>query len=128
MAQRIAVLIPCLNEERSIAAVVRDFASALPSGVVFVYDNYSTDQSIARAQEAGAVVRRETLQGKGHTVRRMFREIEADIYILCGWRRHLRCDFGPGESRSPERRDFRLTGALVRLREDVRGRGRGLRD
>lgn len=82
MPPRIAVLIPCLNEERSIATVVQDFARALPSAVVYVYDNNSTDQSAARARDAGAVVCSEVRQGKGHTVRRMFCDVEADVYVL----------------------------------------------
>jgi glycosyltransferase involved in cell wall biosynthesis len=82
MSPRIAVLIPCLNEERSITAVVRDFARALPGSTIYVYDNNSTDESVKMARKAGAVVGRETRQGKGHTVRRMFHEIDADIYVL----------------------------------------------
>lgn len=79
---RIAVLIPCFNEEYAIAQVVRDFKEALPEATVFVYDNNSTDRTAELAAEAGAVVRREPLQGKGNVVRRMFREIEADCYIM----------------------------------------------
>jgi glycosyltransferase involved in cell wall biosynthesis len=82
MSPRIAVLIPCLNEERSITAVVRDFARMLPGSTVYVYDNNSTDASVEMARKAGAVVGREARQGKGHTVRRMFHEIDADIYVL----------------------------------------------
>ena len=77
-----AVLIPCYNEEGSIAQVVRDFRSALPEAVIFVYDNNSSDRTAAVAREAGAVVRHEPLQGKGHVVRRMFREIHADCYLM----------------------------------------------
>jgi glycosyltransferase involved in cell wall biosynthesis len=79
---KIAVLVPCYNEEAAIAAVVRDFRAALPDATIFVYDNNSKDQTMARAAEAGAVVRRETRQGKGNVVRRMFADIEADIYVL----------------------------------------------
>lgn len=79
---RIAVLIPCFNEERSIATVIRDFRCALPSAIAFVYDNNSTDATAALARDAGAVVRSETWQGKGHVVRRMFADIEADLYLL----------------------------------------------
>jgi glycosyltransferase involved in cell wall biosynthesis len=78
----VAVLVPCYNEERAIAKVVADFRAALPGASVYVYDNNSTDGTIAAAKEAGAVVRRETHQGKGHVVRRMFNDIEADIYVL----------------------------------------------
>ncbi len=78
----VAVLVPCYNEERAIAKVVADFRAALPGASVYVYDNNSTDGTVAAAKEAGAVVRRETHQGKGHVVRRMFNDIEADIYVL----------------------------------------------
>jgi glycosyltransferase involved in cell wall biosynthesis len=81
-AARIAVLIPCYNEEAAIADVVRDFRTALPTAAVYVYDNNSKDATVARAKEAGAVVRSETRQGKGNVVRRMFADIEADIYVL----------------------------------------------
>ena len=81
-SNRIAVLIPCYNEEAAIGTVVRDFRHALPSAVIYVYDNNSQDHTIDVAQMAGAVVRREPLQGKGHVVRRMFADIEADIYGL----------------------------------------------
>ena len=73
---------PCYNEEAAIAKVVRDFRDALPSATIYVYDNNSRDQTVARAREAGAVVRSETRQGKGNVVRRMFADIEADIYVL----------------------------------------------
>jgi len=80
--RRIAVLIPCLNEEATIAVVVRDVRSLLPEAIVYVYDNNSTDATSKRAQSAGAVVHYELLQGKGNVVRRMFADIEADIYVL----------------------------------------------
>lgn len=79
---RIAVLIPCYNEEAAITSVVRDFRTHLPQSDIYVYDNNSQDATMARAQEAGAIVRREERQGKGNVVRRMFADIEADIYIL----------------------------------------------
>jgi len=78
----VAVLVPCYNEERAIAKVVADFRSALPQATIYVYDNNSTDGTVEAASKAGAVVRRETHQGKGHVVRRMFNDIEADIYVL----------------------------------------------
>jgi glycosyltransferase involved in cell wall biosynthesis len=81
-APRIAVLIPCYNEERSIAKVVTDFRDSLPAATVYVYDNRSGDDTSLVAAKAGAVVRRELLQGKGHVIRRMFADIEADIYVL----------------------------------------------
>ena len=79
---KIAVLVPCYNEEAAIATVVRDFRAALPDAEIYVYDNNSKDQTMARAREAGAVVRSEMRQGKGNVVRRMFADIEADIYVL----------------------------------------------
>jgi glycosyltransferase involved in cell wall biosynthesis len=78
----IAVLVPCYNEEAAIATVVRDFRAVLPSATIYVYDNNSRDQTVARAREADAVVRTEMRQGKGNVVRRMFADIEADIYVL----------------------------------------------
>src|SRR6201996_5003925 len=81
-ALRVAVLIPCYNEEAAIAQTVRDFKAALPMATVYVYDNNSKDQTIARATEAGAVVRSEPRQGKGNVVRRMFADVEADVYVL----------------------------------------------
>ena len=81
-APRIAVLIPCFNEEAAIGKVVADFRAALPGAAIYVYDNNSTDGTAAAARAAGAVVRHEALQGKGHVVRRMFADIEADIYVL----------------------------------------------
>ena len=82
MIPRIAVLVPCYNEEAAIAKVVRDFRGVLPGAVIYVYDNNSGDQTVARAKLAGAVVRGEQRQGKGNVVRRMFADIEADIYVL----------------------------------------------
>jgi hypothetical protein len=79
---RIAVLIPCYNEETTIATVIADFRSALPGATIFVYDNNSTDRTIECATEAGATVRRERMQGKGNVVRRMLADIEADLYVL----------------------------------------------
>jgi len=82
LTYRIAVLIPCFNEETAIAKVVTDFRNALPDATVYVYDNNSTDRTALHARAAGAAVRNETLQGKGHVVRRMFADIDADAYIL----------------------------------------------
>lgn len=79
---RIAVLIPCYNEGAAIGTVVRDFAAALPGATVYVYDNNSTDDTGAQAAAAGAIVRIEKLQGKGNVVRRMFADIEAEVYLL----------------------------------------------
>jgi glycosyltransferase involved in cell wall biosynthesis len=79
---RIAVLVPCYNEEAAVATVVSDFRKALPTAVVYVYDNNSRDRTAAVALEAGAKVRSERRQGKGHVVRRMFADVDADIYVL----------------------------------------------
>ncbi|HWZ06321.1 MAG TPA: glycosyltransferase family 2 protein [Bradyrhizobium sp.] len=79
---RIAVLVPCFNEEAAVATVVADFRKALPSADIFVYDNNSSDRTVAVAREAGAIVRGERRQGKGHVVRRMFADVDADIYVL----------------------------------------------
>lgn len=78
----IAVLIPCFNEAQTIKKVVEDWKSALPEAVVYVYDNNSTDNTAEIAQKAGAVVRHEYAQGKGNVIRRMFREIDAEAYIM----------------------------------------------
>jgi glycosyltransferase involved in cell wall biosynthesis len=78
----IAVLIPCYNEEHAIARVVSDFRTHLPNAGIFVYDNNSSDNTRRVAAEAGAVVRSEPLQGKGCVVRRMFADVDADIYVL----------------------------------------------
>jgi glycosyltransferase involved in cell wall biosynthesis len=79
---RVAVLVPCFNEEAAVAAVVADFRKALPSADIYVYDNNSSDRTKAVAVEAGAEVRSERRQGKGHVVRRMFADVDADIYVL----------------------------------------------
>ncbi|MEM7611838.1 MAG: glycosyltransferase family 2 protein [Pseudomonadota bacterium] len=78
----IAVLVPCYNEGSTITTVVSEFKTALPTANVYVYDNNSSDDTIDKARAAGAIVRTETRQGKGHVVRRMFADIEADIYVL----------------------------------------------
>src|SRR5512134_1678834 len=78
----IAVLVPCYNEAAAIEKVVKDFRAALPQATVYVYDNNSTDDTSAVAAAAGGVVRRELRRGKGNVVRRMFQDIEADIYVM----------------------------------------------
>lgn len=80
--EKIAVLIPCYNEARTIEKVVKDFRAALPEAEIYVYDNNSTDGSGELARAAGAIVRNEYKQGKGNVLRSMFREIEADCYIM----------------------------------------------
>ena len=79
---RIAVLLPCYNEEAAIAATVAGFRKALPGTTVYVYDNNSSDRTTAVAAKAGAIVRTERQQGKGHVVRRMFADIDADVYVM----------------------------------------------
>lgn len=79
---KIAVLIPCYNEVTTIAKVVTDFRTALPEADIYVYDNNSTDGTAEAARQAGAIVRREPVQGKGNVIRRMFREVEADCYLM----------------------------------------------
>ena len=80
--QRVAGLVPCFNEEAAIATVVAQFRAALPQAAIYVYDNNSTDRTAEVARAAGAMVRRETHQGKGNVVRRMFADVDADIYVL----------------------------------------------
>ena len=79
---KIAVLIPCYNEERTITKVVSDWKKELPEAVIYVYDNNSSDNTAKLAAEAGAIVRHENQQGKGNVIRTMFREIDADCYIM----------------------------------------------
>jgi glycosyltransferase involved in cell wall biosynthesis len=79
---KIAVLIPCYNEEKTIEKVVKDWKTELPEAVIYVYDNNSNDKTAELAQNAGAIVRHEYAQGKGNVIRRMFREIDAECYIM----------------------------------------------
>ena len=79
---KIAVLIPCYNEEKTVEKVVRDFKTVLPEAVIYVYDNNSSDRTVELAEKAGAVVRHEYMQGKGNVIRRMFREIDAEVYVM----------------------------------------------
>ena len=79
---RVAVLLPCLNEAATIAEMVRGFQAELPGAEIYVYDNNSTDDTAALARAAGARVRRESVQGKGNVVRRMFADIDADVYVM----------------------------------------------
>ncbi len=80
--RKIAVIIPCFNEAHSIAEVVHGFKSVLPSATIYVFDNNSTDETVANAGAAGALIRREALQGKGNVVRRMFADVDADAYVM----------------------------------------------
>jgi glycosyltransferase involved in cell wall biosynthesis len=78
----IAVLVPCYNEEAAIASVINDFRKSLPAAKIYVYDNNSSDRTIEVARKAGAIVHSEPLQGKGNVVRRMFADIEADVFVM----------------------------------------------
>jgi glycosyltransferase involved in cell wall biosynthesis len=79
---RIAVLLPCFNEEAAIAKVIAGFRKALPGAAIYVYDNNSRDRTVEKAKKAGAIVRTERQQGKGHVVRRMFADVDADVYVM----------------------------------------------
>jgi glycosyltransferase involved in cell wall biosynthesis len=79
---RIAVLLPCFNEELTVGKTIAAFRQAVPTAAIYVYDNNSKDSTIDVARSAGAIVRSEERQGKGHVVRRMFADVEADIYLL----------------------------------------------
>src|SRR4028118_666081 len=79
---RVAVLLPCYNEEAAIAETVAGFRAALPGAIIYVYDNNSRDRTVEVARGAGAIVRTEIQQGKGNVVRRMFADIDADIYVM----------------------------------------------
>src|SRR5215472_4981492 len=108
MSARVAVLVPCYNEEATIGKVVRDFHEVLPDSAIYVYDNNSRDQTMARAREAGAIVRSEQRQGKGNVVRRMFADIEADIYVLVDGDDTYDADSAPG-----------MVASLVAARADI---------
>lgn len=79
---KIAILIPCYNEELTVQSVIRDFRHELPEAEIYVFDNNSTDRTVELAREAGAIVARERRQGKGYVVQSMFREVDADIYVM----------------------------------------------
>ena len=79
---KIAILIPCYNEAKTIGKVINDWKKSIPEAVIYVYDNNSKDETAAIARDAGAVVRHEYSQGKGNVIRRMFREIDAECYIM----------------------------------------------
>lgn len=79
---KVAILIPCYNEEQTEASVVKDVKSCLPEADIYVYDNNSKDKTAEIAAKSGAIVRTETRQGKGNVVRRMFADVEADVYVM----------------------------------------------
>src|SRR3982075_4527222 len=116
VGERLAVLVPCFNEEAAIAKVVADFRSALPEAAIYVYDNNSTDRTAEVARAAGALVRREAHQGKGNVVRRMFADVDADIYVLVD---------GDATYDAPSARA--MIARLVEDRLDKGGAGRGQR-
>ena len=93
---KIAVLIPCFNEEKTIEKVVADAKAALPEAVIYVYDNNSSDKTVELAQKAGATVRHEYMQGKGNVIRRMFREIDAECYIMVDGDDTYPMEYAPG--------------------------------
>jgi glycosyltransferase involved in cell wall biosynthesis len=110
----IAVLIPCHNEEAAITKVVSDFRAALPAAVIYVYDNNSTDRTIEFARSAGARVFTEPMQGKGNVVRRMFSDIEADVYVLVdGDDTYLAASAGPMVQKLLDERLDMLNGTRV---------------
>jgi glycosyltransferase involved in cell wall biosynthesis len=123
MQPRIAVLVPCRNEAATVARVVRDFRVALPACVVYIYDNGSIDRTGELASAAGAVVRREERPGKGGVVRRMFAEIDADVYVLVDG------DATYDASRAPELVEMLVGGDLdmVTAVRDHQGRGAAYR-
>ena len=79
---RIAILLPCYNEEATVGATIAGFRAALPNAAIYVYDNNSSDRTVEIATAGGAIVRSERQQGKGHVVRRMFADIDADVYLM----------------------------------------------
>ena len=107
-AYRVAVLIPCYNEELTVAQVVRDFKAQLPDAAIYVFDNNSTDQTVQRAREAGAIIGREPRQGKGFVLRSMFRQIDADIYVMVD-----------GDGTYPPEKVHDLIGPVLRGEADV---------
>jgi glycosyltransferase involved in cell wall biosynthesis len=127
---RVAVLVPCYNEETAISQVIKGFRAALPEATIYVYDNNSSDRTADVARATGAVVRRETHQGKGHVVRRMFTDVEADVYVLVdgdGTYDSSSARFDDGlwvrsASRYPMRTNRRIRGGEHRRRDEVNDR------
>ena len=93
--EKIAVLIPCYNEAKTIEKVVKDWKQSLPEATIYVYDNNSTDDTAEIAKNAGAIVRHEYQQGKGNVIRRMFREIDAKCYIMIDGDDTYPAEYGP---------------------------------
>lgn len=120
---KVAVLIPCYNEEIAIGKVVRDFRQALPHAAIYVYDNNSRDRTAIVAGEAGAIVRHEPQQGKGHVVRRMFRDIDADYYIMVDGDDTYEAGHGPDLLRTAMSGPFDLVNYIRRETENAAYRG-----
>lgn len=108
MKEKIAILLPCYNEEKTIGKVVKDFKRVLPEAEIYVYDNNSSDDTFKIAKEAGAIVRKEYKQGKGNVVRSMFRDIDADYYIMAD-----------GDDTYPPEEVFKLLEPLKENRADM---------
>ncbi len=119
----VVVLIPCYNEEVAIGKVVRDFRSVLPDATVYVYDNNSKDRTVEVAEEAGAIVRKESQQGKGHVVRRMFRDIDADYYIMADGDDTYEATLAPGMLAMAMSGPYDLVNCIRRETEDAAFRG-----
>lgn len=120
----VAVLIPCFNEEAAIGTVVTDFRAALPDSTIYVYDNNSIDRTVSVARGSGAIVRGESRQGKGNVVRRMFADIEADVYVLVDGDDTYDANAAPGMARMLlERRLDMVTAARDTPQPDAYRRG-----
>lgn len=108
MKEKIAILLPCYNEEKTIEKVIKDFKNVLPEADIYVYDNNSSDNTFEIAKAAGAIVRKEFKQGKGNVVRSMFRDIDADYYIMAD-----------GDDTYPAEEVFKLLAPLQEKRADM---------
>jgi glycosyltransferase involved in cell wall biosynthesis len=120
---KLAVLIPCYNEEVTIKQVIEDFKKSLPHADIYVYDNNSSDRTIEIAKAAGAIVRVETQQGKGHVVRRMFRDIQADFYIMVDGDDTYEASLAPSMVELAMSGPFDLVNCIRRETEDASYRG-----
>ncbi|WP_020069848.1 glycosyltransferase family 2 protein [Paraburkholderia caledonica] len=120
---KIAVLIPCYNEEIAIGKVVRNFRETLPEAAIYVFDNNSRDKTAIVAAQAGAIVRTETQQGKGHVVRRMFRDIDADHYIMVDGDDTYEAGLAPDMLRTAMAGPYDLVNYIRKETEDAAYRG-----
>ena len=116
LRHEIAILVPCLNEELTVGKTVAAFREALPLATVYVYDNNSTDRTIDVARAAGAVVRNEPRQGKGNVVRRMFADIDADVFVLVDGDATYEAASRPSHGSPGDRRKSRLRQWRARVR------------